>query len=205
MNQASGDRYEHLVVADAGAFRIREKHPDDAFEDYHWRRDPELARFDGLPPISMTFTQFLDQFNRDLATTSHERRGFSLDTPDGVHFGNIVFYNADLLRTSAEIGITIGRADYRERGFGTAVVIVFLRYLFGRYGFRQICLHTLEWNERAQRCFQRAGFEVVRRVERGRDPLLRMEVRRAWWSLWDEEGRFEAALARVRELATPGC
>jgi hypothetical protein len=49
----------------------------------------------------------------------------------------------------------------------------------------------LEWNERAARAFERAGYERTARVYRAEQWLLRLEARREWWLLWDSEGRFD--------------
>jgi RimJ/RimL family protein N-acetyltransferase len=191
-------RLDHLVVASAGAVLVRQKHTRDALDDYHWRRDPELTRFDGNSPIDATFSEFLERFERDLAFPTGDRRAFSLVTPTGEHFGNIMYYNADLARTSAELGISIGAPAYQGHGLGTAATIAFLRYLWATHAFRRIYLHTLDWNERAQRCFAAAGFDEVVRVERTGQWFVKMEARREWWLLWDQEGRFEPALARAR-------
>lgn len=198
MTTGATPRLDHLVVASAGAVVIRHKHLSDALDDYHWRRDPELTRFDGNAPIDATYSEFLERFERDLAFPTGDRRAFSLVTPAGEHIGNIMYYNADFARTSAELGISIGVATHQGHGLGTAATITFLRYLWATHAFRRIYLHTLDWNERAQRCFAASGFDQVARVARKGEWFVKMEARREWWLLWDQEGRFEAPLARAR-------
>ena len=85
------------------------------------------------------------------------------------------------------------RGEIRTPAFmpvGTAATVGFLRYMWLNTPFRRVYLHTLSWNMRAQRCFGRAGFAPVARVLRGSDEFVRMDVRREWWQLWDQEGRF---------------
>lgn len=204
MTTDAGARLEHLVVADAGVLLIRHKIREDAFDDYQWRRDPELARYDGNPPIELTYTEFLDRFQRELDFPSGDRRSFSIVLPDGRHIGNIMYYNADLARTAAELGISIAVPELQGVGLGTVATIAFLRYLWHSHTFRRIYLHTLDWNERAQRCFRTAGFDQTGRVSRKDQSFVRMETRREWWLLWDQEGRFDPPLrraeARLREL-----
>lgn len=203
MTMDEGVRSEHLVVAECDLLRIRFKHRDDAVDDYAWRRDPELVRFDGNPPLATPFSEFLEQSTRDLRFVRGDRRAFSLDSPEGVHFGNIVYYNADLARTAAEIGVTIALPAYRDRGLGAVAIVTFLRYLFTTHAFRRVYLHTLSWNVRARACFERAGFETATTLRRDGVELVRMEVRREWWLMWDREGRFDAILPRARDALKP--
>lgn len=181
-----------LVVVDCGEFRIRHKRLHDAIDDYAWRRDPETARFDGNAPITLTYSQFYAQFERDILFRPDGHCSYALESPDGVHFGNLVYYNVAAARSSVEFGMTIGLPAYRDRGLGTVAAIAFLRHLWETTPFRLIYLHTLEWNERAVRAFRRAGFEDAERVCRNGQWFLRMEARREWWLMWDMEGRFRS-------------
>ncbi|MGE5596941.1 MAG: GNAT family N-acetyltransferase [Hyphomicrobiales bacterium] len=191
-----------LTVISGAGLRIHRKHLTDAVDDYRWRRDLGLLRFDGGPPVTESFSDFLQHFEQGLRFISGERRAYAIDTEDGLHVGNIMYYNADLARTAAELGVSIGHPEARGRGLGTAAVVLFLRYLWSTYTFRRIYLHTFEWNERARRCFERAGFDTVSQVVRGGATFVRMETRREWWTLWDQEGRFEPILARAANPAT---
>jgi RimJ/RimL family protein N-acetyltransferase len=181
---------DHLVVAVSSRLRIRRKHLSDALDDFQWRRDPELARFDGTEPVSTTFTEFLQQLESDLAFRDPRREAFSLETPEATHIGNIMYYNADYRGESAEFGICIGDRAFRGEGLGTEATVTFLRFAWETRPYRLIYLHTLEWNHRARRCFRAAGFEETARVFRNRQWFVRMEARREWWLLWDMEGRF---------------
>lgn len=178
------------TLVDAGVLRIRLKRREDALDDFRWRRDPEIARFDGSEPLKSTFTDYLRQVEYDLSFVDPRRQVFSLDSPESVHFGNIMYYNAD--GDSAELGICVAQADYRDRGIGTAAMVAFVRYLWNTLGVRELYLHTLEWNERARAAFARAGFEETARVVRDPHVFIRMEARREWWLLHDMEGRFDA-------------
>ncbi len=199
MRAAGGASLEHLVVVATDRVRVRRKHRSDALDDYHWRRDPELTRFDASEPVTASFSEFLHQMEYAIAFRDPRRESFSLDTPDGVHIGNLMYYNVDSGGERAEFGISIAREPYRGRGLGTEATVAFLRYLWQARAFRVVFLHTLEWNHRARRCFRRAGFEETVRVLRNGQWFVRMEARREWWLLWDMEGRFERHLERVVE------
>lgn len=186
-------RLEHLVVAAGPRLRIRRKHRDDALDDYAWRRDPDLARYDGREPLDESFTDFLARFEYDLRFESPRERAFAIETHEGEHIGSVMYYGLTSTLESAEFGISIGRRDYQSRGYGREATIVFLRYLWETTPIRSIVLHALEWNERAIRCFTGAGFEAAGRAERQGHSLVRMEARREWWLFHDGEGRFQVS------------
>lgn len=192
---------DHLVVATGPRLRIRHKTRDDAIDDYAWRRDPENARLNGMLPFTEGFTRFLQVFEHDLAFGQPDRAQFAIETSAEVHIGSVMFYNADHGRETAEFGISIGDARYRGVGLGREATTVFLRYAWQTFPFRTFYLHTLEWNERAHRCFLASGFNDVALVERGGDRFIRMEARREWWLLWDMEGRFGTAAPPPAERA----
>ena len=183
------------VIVETARLRIRAKTTADAIDEYRWRRDPELARFDAAAPVATSYRQFLDQFEREQRFPNPTRRAYALDNAEGEHVGSVMYYNADHGGGSAEFGISIGSGENLGRGLGTAATIAFVRHIWGAYPFRFLYLHTLDWNERALRCFARAGFGETARVQRKGDWFVRMEARREWWLLWDAEGRFAAAEA----------
>lgn len=186
----SHEPLDHLVVATTGRVRLRHKHPGDALNDFLWRRDPEIARFDGAMPLARSFSEFLEYFERTLLFADPERGMLAIETAGGTQIGNIMFYNADGARYSAELGVCIAMSPYRGQGLGTEAVVAFVRYIWNELPFRMLYLHTLEWNEPAIHCFEKAGFHRTARVLRKRQWFLRMEVRREWWLLWEQEGRF---------------
>jgi len=104
-----------------------------------------------------------------------------------------MLYNADHAREIAEFGISIGDRRYWGNGLGREATILFLRFAWANHPFRSFFLHTLDWNERALRCFRSTGFNEVAIVERGGERFIRMETRREWWLLWEMEGRFDLA------------
>jgi RimJ/RimL family protein N-acetyltransferase len=172
---------ERLTITSGERVRIRHKHTDDAIQDYAWRRDPELTRYDGSPPVEPSFTRFLEQFKQEIAIPDPRRCSFAIETAEGEHIGNVMYYNADAMRQTAEIGISIGSAKHRGAGFGTEALVLFLRYMWNTLPIRVVELHTFDWNTRAQSAFRRAGFAPVARVYRSGRWYVRMEARREWW------------------------
>ncbi|MGE3076821.1 MAG: GNAT family N-acetyltransferase [Dehalococcoidia bacterium] len=187
------DSLDHLVLAAGPNVRIRLRVREDGGDEYRWRSDPETARFDGRPPNKEPFERFLDAFGYELAYGRNDREQFAIETNDGRHIGTVMLYNLDRVGDVAELGISIGEPDARDRGLGREAVTVFLRWAWNNRPVRLIYLHALDWNERAIRAFRACGFDDSARVFRDAQALLRMEVRREWWLLWEAEGRFAFA------------
>jgi RimJ/RimL family protein N-acetyltransferase len=159
---------------------LREKRLGDAHNDYRWRSDDELARFDAARPFGATYHDYLALFRDELTYPSPYRRSVAIEDMDGRHIGNAMYYNIDTIRREAEIGITIGERDYWGKGYGTDAVATLVRHVFRVTGFRRIYLKTLDWNVRAQRSFEKAGFRGCGRSRRGGNAFVAMEFMAAW-------------------------
>jgi len=165
------------VVASGALVRLREKRLEDAEQDYEWRRDRELAEYDAAHPLTMSLPNFLSTIESELKSPAQHRRSLAIEELDGdTHIGNLMYYGYNRSRRETEIGITIGDRDYWSRGYGTDAVRALLGYLFRELELGRVYLHTLTWNERAQRAFQRAGFRRVREVRRGGYDFVLMEI-----------------------------
>jgi RimJ/RimL family protein N-acetyltransferase len=168
------------IVAEGTLVRLRRKRLSDAEDDYLWRCDPELARFDAAAPLRASFEDFLTTFRDELRLPSPFRRVLSVEDLDGRHIGNVMYYNIDERRGEAELGITIGDKRYWNQGYGTQIVRTFLLHLFTEVNMRRIYLNTLDWNVRAQRAFEKAGFRYSGQSRRGPHSFVTMEARREW-------------------------
>ncbi len=161
---------------------LREKAVTDIPDDYEWRTDAELSRLDATRPLQMSFKDFERYSVEDLGYPTSRSKRLSVDTTDGVHIGNVMFYDIDLRSGEAELGIMIGHKDYWSQGFGTETLGLLLDHMFREYPFNRVYLHTLEWNYRAQKSFHKAGFKDVRPIRRGGLDFIQMEI---WRHEWD--------------------
>lgn len=157
---------------------LREKRLADAEQDFEWRRDPELAAFDAARPYNGSFKDYLAIFGDELRYPSPYRRTIAVEDHQGRHIGNVMYYNVDYQRREAEIGVTIGLREYWGRGFGTDLLRTFVTYLFDALPLDRIYLKTLDWNLRAQRCFEKAGFKRYGSSRRGEHNFILMDIRR---------------------------
>lgn len=157
---------------------LRSKTLADARQDYEWRCDAELATFDAARPFAGTFSEYMAIFGDELAYPSPYRRTLAAEDLEGRHIGNVMYYNVDYQRREAEIGVTIGLREYWGRGYGTDLIQTFLRFLFASTILDRIYLKTLDWNRRAQRCFEKAGFKRYGISRRGEYSFELMDIRR---------------------------
>ena len=181
---------------------LRDKRPEDAEKDYRWRSDPEIARLDAALPLTMSFDRYLKLFEDQLRYPTPGSHHFGTDTLDGTFIGNCMYYDLDSVNMEAELGIVIGDRDYWSNSYGYDAVTTLLEYMFEVRKLKRVYLHTLDWNERAQRCFSKSGFQPVRRVRRMAQDFILMEVLRDDWFATAEERL--AARFRTKAGSAPG-
>lgn len=171
---------------------LRKKKLEDAWIDYAWKRDPELARLDATIPLDLPFSMYLIGYAEELNQYDGRTHTYAIETLDGKHIGNCSYYNLDRDRREAELGILIGEASCWDSGYGTDAVAALVQHAFRKESLKRMYLHTLVENIRAQRCFRKCGFVPCRRVTRAGYDFIRMEiteqeVRSAWDSAHETE------------------
>jgi len=159
---------------------LREKRVEDAPTDYSWRADKELAALDATRPLNMSYDSFLKYSKEELAYPNPMSKRLAIDTIDGTHIGNCMYYDIDLKHSEAELGIMIDR-EYWNKGYGTDSVDTLLCHIFTTTALDSVYLHTLEWNHRARKSFTKSGFREVKKVRRSGSDFLLMEIRRTEW------------------------
>lgn len=161
---------------------LREKRLTDAWNDYLWESDPELAQLDAAPMINFTFQRYLADFANELDNCPPTSRRFSVETLEGKHIGNCSFYDISETKSQAELGIMIGDRDYWDRGYGTSTVTAMVDHIFRETSIDRIYLKTLLSNDRAQKCFQRCGFTTYGHLDKDGFSFILMELHRHQWS-----------------------
>ena len=161
---------------------LRQKLLEDGSNDFAWRVDKELSRFDATEPISMSYRDFMKYFRDELSHTSASSKKFSIDTKEGRHIGNCMYYDIDHEIGQAELGIMIGDRNYWGKGYGTDCVRALLGHIFLTTSLNKVYLHTLNWNYRARHAFAKAGFLEIMDVKRGGMNFVKMEIDRDEWT-----------------------
>tara|TARA_Y100000588_G_scaffold9037_1_gene10189 strand:- start:1427 stop:2017 length:591 start_codon:yes stop_codon:yes gene_type:complete len=164
--------------------RIREKRVEDIPDEYAWRVDEELSRLDATRPLTMSYDDFLKYSKEEMQFPNFRSKRLAVETIEGVHIGNVMYYDLNMRNAETELGIMIGNKEYWGKGYGTDIVKTLLKHLFEDLKLERVYLHTLAWNYRAQSSFSKSGFREIRAVRRGGQDFLLMEVYR---NSWEEE------------------
>ena len=170
-----------LVNEEGEKVRVREKRVKDIQNEYSWRVDPELSRLDATKPMTMSYEDFFRYSKEEMQFPNYRSKRLAVETLEGVHIGNIMYYDLNMQNRQADVGIMIGEKDYWSNGYGTDTVNTLLRHLFTILELDRVYLHTLSWNYRAQASFAKSGFKLVRNVKRGGQDFILMEVLRSDW------------------------
>lgn len=160
---------------------LRDKQWQDATNDYVWRSDDELAELDASPPLRIPYSEYLFEHATEINTPSSRRQRFAIETLDGKHIGNCMYYDVDRKRGQAELGIMIGDRDYWQQGYGTDAVSVLLDHIFSATDITRVYLKTLDWNARAQACFRKCGFLPYGHLTRHDKTFVTMEITKKDW------------------------
>jgi RimJ/RimL family protein N-acetyltransferase len=181
---------------------LRDKRIEDAEQDYIWRSDHELASLDAAFPLTMSYDRFLKLAEDQMRYPTPGSHHFATETLDGKFIGNCMYYDLDSVKMQAELGIVIGDRDYWSNSYGYDAVTTLLDHCFNEKKLERVYLHTLEWNKRAQRCFEKCGFVQVRPVRRMSHDFILMEVFREDWFAKAEE-RLAARFINRKENTGP--
>lgn len=157
---------------------LREKGLEDAWNDYRWKSDAELANLDATFPLDIPFSVYLASYSDELHYPDSRSYRYAIETLEGKHIGNCSCYNVDYRSGEAELGILIGDPKYWAKGYGSDAVTTLVNYVFRKDHLKKIYLHTLEENIRAQKCFQKCGFVARGRVIRGIYKFVLMEIKK---------------------------
>jgi len=154
---------------------------EDVVADYAWKSDVQLARLDAIPPLEMPFVHFSLTYREELHHPDPRSHRFAIDTREGKHIGNCMYYGLDTEKREVEVGILVGDPSYWNKGCGTEAMTILLDHLFQKMKLIRVYLHTLDWNTRAQKSFKKCGFLPYSRLIRGGKDFMVMELQRSRW------------------------
>ena len=169
------------MTTTAKRIKLRNKRLSDARDDFAWQTDPELAELDAALVLSMSYQQFLSEYTFELCYPSSSRHEFGIESNNGLHIGNCVYYNVNAAESKAEIGIMIGNRDYWNQGYGEEAINLLVDHVFNRTNLERVYLTTLDWNVRAQKCFLKCGFQECGSVTRDGSTFFLMTLHRDEW------------------------
>ncbi len=140
---------------------------EDAENWYRWLNDPEVAVTAGRaafrPPSIEDAIKSYEAANRP------EVHAFTICAlEDDEPIGRCWLEAVDPLNRRAWLNIYIGSKRHWGRGYGEDAIRLLLDYGFTLLNLRTILLDTIEFNERAIRCYAKAGFREMGRWRKSR-------------------------------------
>ena len=160
--------------------RLREKKLSDVRNDYRWQSDPELAKLDAAPTLEMSFAIYLLDYSSVL-NRRDARYPLAIETLEGKHIGNCTCYDINEKKSEAQLGIMVGDKDYWDKGYGADAVNTLVDYVFENSSLNRLYLKTLDWNQRARRCFAKCGFTDCGKLKQNGHNFVLMELKREQW------------------------
>ncbi len=130
---------------------------------WRWESDLALSVLTGDPTRPLTPEAIEADYER--ATKSGpERASFALYERATLRpIGTAGLRDINYAHGTAELGMGIGEADCRGKGYGTEATRLLLDYAFDALGLHNVWLRVYSYNERAIRAYRRAGFREIGR------------------------------------------
>jgi RimJ/RimL family protein N-acetyltransferase len=128
-----------------------------------WYRDPELARLTRYQTRPMTVEEVERFFVSRLLSDEAIAYGIH-ESGTGRLIGLTTFSALDADNGSVLFHITIGEHDAWGLGYGTEATELMLEHAFDRLGLHRVGLSVFEFNERAIRAYEKAGFQLEGRL-----------------------------------------
>jgi len=144
-----------------------------------WSRDSEFKRLlDDAPPRLFSAKGIREWLEKKMETESQTFHMFCIRAlSDDRLLGDLTLDVINPGSGEAYVGIAIGGRDSWGKSFGTDALRLLLRYAFTELNLRRVSLTVFEYNPRAIRSYEKAGFQLEGRQ---RGTIIR-EGRR-----WDE-------------------
>jgi len=99
----------------------------------------------------------------------------SIEDLGGQLVGLISLYKMEPKTKTAWVGIYLGY-EFIDQGMGTDAMLTLLRYYFEEMQFELLFLDVASHNKRAIRCYQKCGFEFIRKKYSDHDPRMNIDI-----------------------------
>jgi RimJ/RimL family protein N-acetyltransferase len=153
-----------------------------------WNRDSEYMRLlDADPPRLHSSKAIKEWVEKDLEKRTDMYWFAVRALEDDRLLGDITLSIVNWSNREAFAGIGIGAREFWGKGYGTDAMQLLLRYGFIELNLRRISLTVFEFNQRAQRSYEKAGFclegrqrQYIQREGRRWDILYMGILREEW-------------------------
>jgi RimJ/RimL family protein N-acetyltransferase len=144
-----------------------------------WNLDTEYFRLlDSEPPRLWSEKKWKEWLEKDLEKDEPNNIFFAIRTrQEEKVIGFTGFFDLHWNHGDSLIVIAIGEREYWGKGYGTDALNTLLRYAFQELNLRRASLIVFEYNGRARRSYEKAGFTLEGRI---RGAMLRDGQRWDW-------------------------
>jgi len=160
-----------------------------------WGRDSEFRRLidSGVRQLG-SVKEVQRWLEKELEEQSVNQHWFSIrKLDDDMLLGDIDLYVYNWPGRDAFVGLGIGEREFWGKGYGTDVMKVILRYAFTEVNLNRVTLNVFEYNPRAVRSYEKAGFchegrmrQVLNKEGRRWDMLFMGILREEWMAMQNE-------------------
>jgi RimJ/RimL family protein N-acetyltransferase len=158
----------------------------------NWQRDSELDRLleSSAAPLS-SMKAVKESIEKDLEKQENSSFYFSIRRlEDDLLLGDMVLDVVHWNTSDAFVGLLIGERDLWGKGLGTQAMNLLLEFAFTEINLRRVTLTVFEYNPRAVRSYEKAGFrhegrmrQVLSREGKRWDVLYMGILREEWLQL----------------------
>ncbi len=167
--------------------RLAARRTDDIDVMVRWYEDAEYLRnVDTDIALPKSKNQLEAEENNE--STSIEFRLRTIDKDDLIGF--VALHSIEWNNHSGLLAIGIGESQNRNKGYGTDALKIILRYAFHELNLNRVGLDVIEYNTRAIRAYEKAGFRhegkmraAVNRDGKFYDRLIMGILRSEWEAL----------------------
>ncbi|CAG0940453.1 diamine N-acetyltransferase [Anaerolineae bacterium] len=138
----------------------------DAETTARWSRDSEYARLlDSDPARVNSVSQAKEGIKKWMENDDPHSFGFMIRArADDRLIGFVGLGGISWTHGDAWIGIGIGEREYWGKGYGTDAMRTLLQFAFAELNLHRVSLNVFEYNPRAIRSYEKAGFTIEGRV-----------------------------------------
>ncbi len=144
--------------------RLREYRQSDVELAYNYMNDLDVILNLGTDiPYPMTLEKEQQWYDRQ--RESNNSYSFAIETlEDSIYIGGCGINKYDWKNGTVEVGIFIGNAQFRGKGYGTDAMKVLIDFIFNHTNINRIQLSLFSFNERAYKSYLKCGFKEEGRL-----------------------------------------
>jgi RimJ/RimL family protein N-acetyltransferase len=154
-----------------------------------WDADSEYRRLlDSAPSNRFSVKILTEWIQKDMEKDPPGWYGFGIRTLEDDRLVGFVGLDGDTYPSGdVFVGIGVGEREFWGKGYGTDAMQLILRYAFQELNLRRVSLDVFEYNPRAVRSYEKAGFQYEGRArkylcrEGKRWDLIYMGILREEW------------------------